>query len=66
MNDFEFAQEFASLFEALVCLEFQGKFSEQTALDMKNKFDNMAEQPTKERMEIIEELGALRLKRLEE
>ena len=66
MNDFDFALEFASLFETLICLEFQGKSSEQTALDMKNKLDNMTEQLTKERMEIIGELGARRLKRLEE
>lgn len=48
MNDFEFALEFTSLFETLICLEFQGKSSEPTALDMKNKFDNMTEQLTKE------------------
>ena len=66
MNDFDFALEFASLFETLICLEFQGKSSEQTALDTKNKLDNMTEQLTKERMEIIGELGARRLKRLEE
>lgn len=65
MNDFEFALEFASLFETLICLEIQGESSEQAALDMKNKFDNMTEQLTKERMEIIGALGVVRLKKLE-
>ena len=66
MNDFEFVLEFASLFETLICLEFQDKSLEQTALDMKNKLDDMTEQLTKERMEIIGELEVRRLKRLEE